>query len=448
MRKHLWSKFLGLLLAVAVIGLSGAFLLREFMVRDFRAHLQSEMEDRILWLAASLESSYATHDKWEPQNIIDTIVWAAMMGLDIKIYNEDGILISDTEAAFNSLSPPVNERVETFYHQRVLDADTVYNPYPLMLGGRQLGRLDARILPPKKEAVFIARSNRILLSSTIFMGGIAVILSFVFARRLARPISDLTKAAAHIAEGDLDTSVITNNVDELGTLARTFNQMAANLQKQEELRKKLTSNIAHELRTPISAVRGEIEGMIDGFIPVEKEELQSLYTEVGRLKKILDAIEDLSQAEASSLNIVREEIDIKIFLSNIVERYSRTFEEKHVRLDLECPDGLIIPADPDKLSQIIINLLTNALKATSENDAVQIIVRKVEGWVDIICADTGAGIDRKDIPFIFERFYRGTKGGLGLGLTIVKELAEAHGGMVRVSSMPGEGAKFTVSLPA
>ena len=174
MRRRLWTKFLFVLVLVVAIGLSGAFFLREFMVRDFRVHLQSEIEDRILWLVASLESSYSRHSGWDSQDIIGTIVWAAMMGLDIRIHGHGDVLISDTEAAFNSLSPPVKERVLAFYNQRVQNAEGPYSSYPLAIGGDEFGRLEVRILPPAKEAVFIRRSNTFLLLSVVVMGGIAL----------------------------------------------------------------------------------------------------------------------------------------------------------------------------------------------------------------------------------------------------------------------------------
>jgi two-component system sensor histidine kinase BaeS len=447
MYSRLWIRFLVLLVAVVVIGLSVAFLLREHMVQDFRAHLQSEMEDRVLWLAASLESSYATHKGWEAQDVIDTIVWAAMMGIDIRIHNAKGELISDTEAAFNSLSPPVRQRVQTFYGERMQDAGGDYMPYELVVGGERFGGLDARVLPPKKEAVFLERSNRFLLNSVLVMGGIAIVLSIIFSMRLTAPIGELTDAASRIAEGDLMTRVNTTRKDELGTLSTTFNTMAERLVTQDRLRKKLTANIAHELRTPISAARGELEGMIDGLIPTQKDTLQSLYDEMGRLKTILDGIEDLSHAEASSLDIQWREFDISTFLRNIIERYEKGFADKKVILRLECLEGLMAKADPDKLSQVLINLLSNALKATSEGDNVLVKAALEGDELVLSCTDAGMGITKEDLSFIFERFYRGTKGGLGLGLTISRELIEAHGGEIFVRSRQGEGTTFFIQIP-
>ena len=233
----------------------------------------------------------------------------------------------------------------------------------------------------------------------------------------------------------------------LGNLSDAFNRMAQKLEVQEALRKKLTSNIAHELRTPISAVRGELEGMIDGLISADKEALQSLYTEIGRLKSILEGIEDLSQAEASSLTIRKVDLKLHHFLKSIAERFGKAFMDKGVTLELFCDDDAAASADPDKLSQIIINLLSNALKATEKGGRVWIRAMKDKAEVRIEVGDTGCGIRESDLPFIFERFYRVSKGGLGLGLTIVKELAEAQGGKIEVQSSYGKGSVFTLMLP-
>jgi two-component system sensor histidine kinase BaeS len=223
--------------------------------------------------------------------------------------------------------------------------------------------------------------------------------------------------------------------------------MAEALAVQESLRKKLTANVAHELRTPISAVRGELEGMIDGLIPAERENLQSLYAEIGRLRTILDGIEDLSQVEASAMSLEVRELDLKPFLSAIIERYGSIFRDKGVSLRLRCEDALKVDADPDRLSQVMVNLLTNALKATGQGGSVTVEAKRADHEVSISVSDTGAGIRAEDLPFVFERFYRAAEDGLGIGLTIVRELVEAHGGSVKAESELGRGSKFTVLLP-
>jgi len=469
MLKSLGSKFLLLLISVVVIGLSATFLLRELMVKDFREYLEGEREDRAYWVTSALESSYDKYDGWRQSSIIENTVWAMMLGIEMKLFDSDGNLIMDTDEAIDTLSPFVKKRVNAISEHRVKEGNGHFTPYTLFLGGRQIGRLDVKFLSPHKERVFIRRSNRFLLISLLALGGIAVLLSIVFSRKMTRPIKALTSAAAAIEEGDFRSRVGTSGDDEIGNLSEAFNRMAHKLEVQEELRKKLTSNIAHELRTPISAVRGELEGMMDGLISVDKEALQSLYAEIGRLKTILEGIEDLSQAEASSLMLRKVYLHLQPFLRNITDRFKKSFMDKGITLELTCEEDASVNADPDKLGQIIINLLSNALKAT-EKGSVSIVVRKRgrsedrkektletsspplfrtdTDFIEISVSDTGCGIRDSDLPFIFERFYRISKGGLGIGLTIVKELTEAHGGKINVESSYGKGSVFTLILPA
>jgi len=448
MFKRLWVRFFLLLVAVSVIALSAALLLRELMVRDFRDYLEGEMEDRVYWVTASLESSFEKYAGWEKGRIVHDTVWALMLGFEVKLYDASGKLVIDTDSAIESLSTLEKKRVMAVSRLEQQRREGRFLPYGLFLGGTNIGVLEVRFLPPKKEMLFVQRSNRLLLISLMALGGIAVFLSIVFSRRLTNPIGGLTAAVVAVGEGDLKRRVTAPGSDEIGRLSGAFNRMAQSLEIQESLRKKLTSNIAHELRTPISAVRGELEGMMDGLIPLDKEHLQSLYAEIGRLRSILEGIEELSQAEASSLTLRKERFELAPFLGNIAGRYKKVFQDKGVALDLRCADGIFIDADPDRLSQILINLLSNALKATAQGGHVRIEAARTASGVEIVVADDGTGVKEEDLQFIFERFYRASPGGLGLGLTIVRELVEAHGGLITAESEPGKGATFTVSFPA
>jgi two-component system sensor histidine kinase BaeS len=223
--------------------------------------------------------------------------------------------------------------------------------------------------------------------------------------------------------------------------------MAQHLEKQELLRRKLISDVAHELRTPISAVRGEVEGMIDGLIPTDKEHLNSLYEEINRLRHILEGIEELSQAEASTMWLRKQDIKLKPFLTQIMERFSKLMLDRGVSFEIHCAEELFVRADPDRLSQIIVNLTSNAIKATDRGGTVWVKSGKQNSEIFIEVGDTGHGIRPEDIPYVFERFYKVSEGGLGLGLSIAKDLAEAHGGRIEVKSVYGKGAAFTVMLP-
>jgi len=447
MFKNLWVKFFLLFLVVSVVALSSALIMRELMVQDFRGYLEGQVEDRAYWITASLESTYEKYGVWANPEIIENTIWALMLGFDMRLHDAEGNSVIDTEGAANTLSPFVRKRIEAISELRVRDTQDKYQPYALFYAGKEIGRVELKFLRSKKEMTFITRSNRLLFLTLLALGGFAVLLSVIFARRLTRPIHGLTEGVTAIAEGNLRSRVVMSGEDEISRLSAAFNRMAQTLEIQESLKKKLTSHIAHELRTPLSAIRGELEGMIDGFIPMDKDHLQSLYSEIGRLRSILEGIEELSQAEASSLTLNKQIFELRPFLNNIVERFSRIFQDKGVAIQLQCDDRLRVCADPDKLSQIVINLVSNSLKATDKGGSVCIDATANESEVIIEVIDNGCGITQKDLPFIFERFYKASEGGLGLGLAIVKELVEAHAGKIEVRSEYGKGTTFTLSLP-
>lgn len=447
MFRSLWIKFLILILAVSIISLSAAYFLREWMLRDFREYLEGEMLDRIHWITADLEGTYEKYSGWKEYILAEDTIWALMLGLEIRIKDTKGKVVMDTEKAINALSPLMRRRVLGISNFIKSDRSETFMPYPLFLGGEEIGQIEVRFLPPEKETVFISQSNKFLLLSLLSLGGAALLLSIIFSRKLTHPIKKLSSAAKAIGEGNLESRVHTSRNDEIGELSRAFNKMAQVLETQEGIRKRVISNIAHELRTPITAIRGELEGMMDGLISADRDQFQSLYEETGRLKKIIEGIEDLSQAEASVLSLKKEKINMGPYLSNIVGRFDALFTEKGVKLELECDKQLTVNADPERLSQIIINLLSNALKATEKGGDVRIRAYRSPTEAIIEVWDNGCGIKEEDLPFIFERFYKAAKGGIGLGLAIVKELVQAHGGRIGVKSEYGKGSVFTVSIP-
>jgi two-component system sensor histidine kinase BaeS len=448
MFKSLWLKFVILLITVSLIALSAAFLLRELMLKDFREYLEGEREDRIYWITAAMESSYDKNEGWSTKDVVEDMIWALMLGFDVRLYDMKGEVVMDTERAINAQSQAVVRRVIALSDFDERRTGEKFVPYPLFLGGEQIGHLEVSLLSPRKEGVFVARSDRLLLVSLLVLGGFAIIFSVFFSRRLTFPIKGLTRAATDISGGNLKSRVKISGNDEIAQLSDAFNRMAQSLEIQESLRRKLTTNIAHELRTPISAIRGELEAMIDGLIPFDKEHLQSLYVEIGRLRKIIEGIEELSQAEASSRYLRKTIFPLYPFLEGISGRFGVLFAEKGVGIELSCDEKLTINADPDRLSQIIINLLSNALKATESGGNVMITANEGPTGTVIEVGDSGSGIADEDIPFIFERFYRGAKGGLGIGLTIVRELTEAHGGTITARSDAGKGSAFTLTFPA
>ena len=448
MFKSLWAKFFVLLLLVSLIGLSAALYMRHMMLGDFEAYLDGERLDRVYQIIANLEGSHERNHGWDRGDISHSAVRALMLGMEVRVRNAEGSIVMDTQQALEDLPPLMARRVLSLAGEEPLTGRGEFSPYPLFLGGKRIGTIEMKFLSRDRGQLFVQRSNRFLLISFLVMGGIAILASLFVSRRLTLPLKKLVEHTMAIRRGELTSRTEIASGDELGKLSHAFNEMADDLELQESLRRKVIANVAHELRTPLAAMRGELEGMIDGVLESDDDQLRSLYEETGRLRAMLDGIDDLTQAQASSLTLEKQHVELAGFLGNIGERFRARAVDEGVRIRVQVEEDTAAWADPDRLSQIVINLLDNAIRATPENGIVTLRSDRGGDGSYIEVSDTGDGIDEKDIPFVFERFYSGPGGGLGLGLTIVRELVDAHGGEIMVQSEVGKGTKVRVTIPS
>lgn len=449
MRFSLQYKLLLLLLLVILIALSSSILLRNLVIRDFKAFGEGRMLDRMYQVQAVLEGRYEQSGGWQKQQIANDLAWAWLSGIELRLYDTDNRLVLDTTQALASLSPVMQQRIAASTNRHPPSPQSAeFQSYPLFLQGDEIGHLDLRLPRPVHETFFISSSNRFLIYSILGLGLIAVILSFFAARRITRPLQDLTTAAEGLASGDPGCRVLSETSDEIGRLAATFNRMADTLAAQERLRKQLVSNAAHELRTPLMVIRGELEGMIDGLLPTTPEALQSLHDEAARLAAILDGVDELTRAQASSLTLNLQPTRLVPFFQQIVSRFATQAAEQQIRITVEGDPTLTARIDRDQFTRIIINLATNAFRAMPQGGQFDLLVTKTNAHsVYIEIMDTGCGIEPDQLPHIFERFYKGKNGGLGLGLAIVKELIDAHNGTISVQSESGKGTCFLLELP-
>lgn len=449
MRINLQMKLMALLLAVIVIALSSAVLVRGLVIRDFRAFGEGRMLDRLYQVQAVLEGRYHQQMAWRSADIANDLVWAWLMGFDIRLLDTTGTLVLDSSRALTHLPPAMRERVLAAVGQRPpIQQAEEFQPYPLFMAGQEIGTLEVRLPTPPREDFFIASSNIFLTYSVLGLGCISLILSILAARRLARPLQELTAAAEEIAAGDAARRVGVTGSDEISRLAASFNRMADALERQERLRKQLVSNAAHELRTPLMVIRGELEGMMDGLLPTSKESLQSLHDETVRLTGILDGVDELTRAQTASLTLQCRDVALVPFLRDLLSRFARRSEAENVTLRVEGDSAISACIDPDLFARVIINLTANALRALSGGGTLALAVSRTEtAAVRIDVTDDGCGIEPELLPHVFERFSKGKNGGLGLGLAIIKELVEAHGGAISADSAPGRGTRFRLLLP-
>ncbi|GAM08332.1 signal transduction histidine-protein kinase BaeS [Geobacter sp. OR-1] len=440
------SRLLALLLLIALAGLSSGLLVRELIVRDFHSFISGRLEDRSYWVMARLEEEYATNGKWAPSALADDVVLAYMMGLAVRVNDMENHQVIDIQQAVEQMSSKMKKLVFSYAKGHIVSDFSTSTPYPLFHHGKEIGQLDIVYTSAAKEHLFVARSNRLLLFSLLAVGSLTVLLSIILSRRITAPVDRLTKAAEALQGGEASARVPVYGTREFKAMAETFNRMANALDAQETLRKRLLTNAAHELRTPLTVMRLQVEQMADGMVPADTERLTALMGEMDRFRGVLGALDDLSQAEASSMSLKKQPVRFRSFMEPIVERFVLSAQE--VAFSLDVADGAMVVADPDSLSQIMFNLIGNAVKAV---DGVgQVIVRSElsDSGIAISVEDSGCGIREEDLPFIFERFYSGFPHGMGIGLAIVKELVEAHGGTMTAGNNSDHGAYFRVFLPS
>jgi signal transduction histidine kinase len=300
----------------------------------------------------------------------------------------------------------------------------------------------------------------------VWIGGLALALALPLLaaglavrafRGIATPLADVMAAADAIAEGDLGVRIPTHGPGEFSQLAESFNHMAEELERTDRQRRNLTADVAHELRTPLHIIQGNLEGVLDGVYEPTPEHIGATVDETRALARLVDDLRTLSLAEAGQLPLVWEPVDVGELLADVGTSFSGQAEAAGIDLDVESdadPSTLTITADAGRLDQVLSNLMANALRHTPSGGDITLRGEPVEGGVRIIVSDTGQGIPHDDLPYVFDRFWRGDPSrshaggaGSGLGLAIARQLVSAHGGRIGVESGPGQGTAFTIELP-
>lgn len=304
------------------------------------------------------------------------------------------------------------------------------------------------------EESFIRSVNRSLLIAIGAAGVVALLLTLLLSQSITGPIGELTSAAREMGKGDLSQRVDVKTGGELGELADAFNAMADGLERLEQLRRNMVTDVAHELRTPLSNIRGYLEAIRDGVVEPTTETISSLYEEAMLLNRLIEDLQELALAEAGQLRLERQPIHIGDVLEKAVILVDAQAHKKGVSVEIEIqPDLPVVDADAGRMVQVMRNLLNNAVTATAPGGEVRVTAREVDSKVEVCVKDNGTGIDPEHMPFIFERFYRPDKsrarktGGAGLGLAIVKQLVEAHGGEIGIQSEIGKGTTVTFTSP-
>ncbi|MEE1599235.1 ATP-binding protein [Acidaminococcus fermentans] len=323
----------------------------------------------------------------------------------------------------------------------------------MMGGGMGMGGMHHRMMLGAAERTFVESYHQSLWWIGFLFAGVGLVVSYFLSGNITRPLRQLSQAAEKIRQGDLKQEVPVDTQDEVGQLAEVFNQMSAELAANESNRQELLANIAHELKTPLAVLQGHLESMLDGVEEPAPDKLFSMQEEVMRLTRLVGDLRDLSLAQVHRLELHLQPVDLDEKVERAADMLEPLLEEKKLRFVKELAPGL--PArqlDPDRLNQILYNLITNAIRYTHPGTPILLKTEPAGDRVRLTIADEGPGIAPEDLPHVFEQFYRGDKsrnrasGGSGIGLSLAKSFVEAQGGTITARNRKEGGAEFVVEL--
>ena len=413
--------------------------------------------ERPAGLANQLEEHYAKHGGWQG---VSTLLEGADSALFFTAGRRRILILTDPEGQvlYATAGTGRPDHLETYQLQQSLPIRVegqIVGFLDLVHQERPPGRLFSFSAPDDIPAGFADQTSESLLQLLLLGAILAIVFGMMVSRRLAAPLIHLVEGTQAIARRDLSFRVAEQGSTEMREVSNSFNRMAAALEDAEKLRRSMLNDIAHELRTPLSVLEGNLRAILDDVYPLERAEIARLYDQTRHLHRLVDDLRLLAQAEARQLPLQRSPSDLAILLKEVAELFSPLAGDKNISLDTRLPRTSVLAAvDRMRFTQALQNLLTNALQHTPTGGVITLSLRAEEETVAIAVADNGDGIAPENISRVFDRFYRVDKnrtrdsGGVGLGLAIAKALVEAHDGKIDVSSAGvGQGSTFTIRLP-
>ena len=424
--------------------------------------------------AEKLATSYEENGNWTAGEL-RTVATSSLVSDDLgmQVVNKKGVVVYDDSWPSASATADVRESESASSsssgkkasHSPVssapTDSDSVANVEIITSSGEHVGQvklwaIGSDALLTKADSAFREKTFNAMALAAVVAICISVVIGSLVSRMLTKPIHRITSTAKQIRDGDLSARTGLRGDDEIDQLGETFDEMATSLEKDMKHEKRLTSDVAHELRTPLMAMLATVEAMQDGVYPTDNEHLETVASETRRLARLVQQMLDLSRMENSTAPLNLEPVDMVPFVRSIVNGQERLFADRDLRLrfaDETQGHDDVVEADPDMITQCVINLLSNAMRYTPEGGWVVVSVLSDRKHVNIAVSDTGIGIAKDDLSRIFGRFWRADAsrareaGGLGVGLAVTKQIVERHHGYISVESELGKGTTFTIHLP-
>jgi len=452
-------------IVMVLIAVSGllfvSFYLNYRLNENFNEFLYNERVERIEEIETLIENRFEAGNSWEQiENIIIDLKFTS--GFDYLITDtQENILFSNIQGKRMNMSSnighsPMGGRNDSINLKNQIEN---FNKVSLDNNEQTFGYLYWR-LPPQQNInneqgqIFVEKMNRVIIITAIIIIILTIIISLIFSKYLTVPILKMNKFANKVAEGDFENELEIRANDELTELGNSLNEMTKKLDHLNKIRKKSTADLAHELRTPLTTIKSYLEGIEDGILKADQKTISEINEELERLVLLVNRLGSLTDAERKKVYIEKEKIEVNKLLTNIIQKFTKKAQKKNVEIikDLDYEKDFLIYTDGESLEIIFNNLISNAVKYNKNGGYVKITSKLEKDYLVIKIEDDGIGIKEKDIPYIFERFYRADSSrsketkGTGIGLAVVKELIEALSGKIEVES--GEsGSIFTIYLP-
>lgn len=431
-----------------------SFISNIMINNKFENYLTDEHQNRLDQISNNLNQLYNKNGCVLHQNEINSYASLENVYIEIRDLN-DNILYTSTNN---------NKMGMGHMHKRMMMSHGMYEgnyvekDFPFIQENEEVGKLIIGYIDnsylTKSAILFKNTLSKSFLLSTIFTTILGLIVSIILSKSLTTPLINIRNTAVEIRKGNLNKrSKVNTNTLEIVELSDSINFLGETLSKQDNIRKKYASDISHELRTPLATLKSHLEAIIDGIWQPNEEHLNILMNEIDRLSHLVDNLKDSFNAMELDIILNKTKFNLSKELESTIMTFIPVYTKQGFTIEKHIEDNIYINMDKDKLKQIIYNLLSNSIRYLNECGKVEITLKAEKNNAIINITDNGIGIEEKDIPLIFQRFYRTdisrnkNTGGTGLGLSIVNTIIKAHGGTINVNSIYGKGTEFTITLP-
>ncbi len=446
--------FFSLIIVIMIVFIVGGIVTQ----RNAQTYIADRLNERYINLIEEAELAMVENE-WEvtDDGFMDYLQnYSVRRDLRIELLNSDGdVLFIDNRAG--GLPPEMPKPKEDSQWLSFFAPEIVDEKMPVTYNGDTVAYVYVRYFDPKhmnqEDLNLFNLLNSIFIYMLITLSLVTLIISFILARGITKPLRKVSDTAKKMSDGQLDCRAeVDSRTSEILELSESINALAISLEQEDVLRKQVTSDMAHEIRTPLTSLRNFFEAFLDGVYEIDEENLTKCHHEILRMTDLVDRLKDLSMIEALNLVSQKEYVHLSQHINGICDMMAPEFDRKNLKLQLNLDNKIRLNIDPNQLTQIMTNLLSNACRYTNEGGDLVIDLRKSNGVIELSLKDTGIGIPKEDMPYIFERFYRSEKsrdratGGMGVGLTIVKKLVEMNSGQVEIESEVGQGTTVTLSF--